>query len=129
MGGRGTYAAGIDAAFTYKKIDVIEGVKVLTGIAEKHDLPMESHSSQMYIKVNPDKTFRELRVYGDDKRVYLEIAYHNEASLVPNGQAVLHYHTYEYGSQFNNGMFRSKAQFIKPEQILVFKKYFRGINI
>jgi len=80
----------------------------------------------MYIKINPDKTFRELRVYGADKRVYLEIAYHNESSLVPNGKPVLHYHTYEYGSQFNNGMRRSKAKFIKPEQVQEFKKYFRG---
>lgn len=129
MGGRGTYAAGVNVAFTYRKIDEIEGVKVLTGIAEKHDLPMESHSSQMYIKINPDKTFRELRIYGADKRVFMEIGYHIEASLVPNGEPVLHYHTYEYGSQYKNGMQRSGAQFLNPEQITEFKKFLRGVKI
>ena len=39
MGGRGTFAAGNDVAYTYQTVEKIEGVKVLKGINGKHGLP------------------------------------------------------------------------------------------
>lgn len=50
MGGRGTFASGKNVACTYDKAGEIEGVKVLFGKEGTglHDLPAESHSSNMY---------------------------------------------------------------------------------
>lgn len=50
MGGRGTFASGKNVAYTYDKVGEIEGVKVLFGKEGTglHDLPAESHSSNMY---------------------------------------------------------------------------------
>lgn len=58
MGGRGTFARGINVAYTYKTSGFIEGIKVLTGLNGKHNLPEEAHSSSAYIRLNPDGTFR-----------------------------------------------------------------------
>lgn len=52
MGGRGTFAAGNPVPYSYKKVEEIEGVKVLTGINGKHALPESSHSSNAYIKLD-----------------------------------------------------------------------------
>ena len=38
MGGRGTYAVGNNVDYTYKTVDKIEGVKVLKGTENLHDL-------------------------------------------------------------------------------------------
>lgn len=80
MGGRGTYAIGNNVAYLYKTVGKLEGVKVLKGIAGKHKLPEEAHSSSAYIRLNPDGSFHELRIYGKDKYLKFEIAYHKENS-------------------------------------------------
>ena len=51
MGGRGTFAAGNPAQYSYQTVDAIEGVKVLVGVGGKHSLPEEAHSSSAYIKL------------------------------------------------------------------------------
>ena len=89
---------------------------------------MESHSSDMYIRLNPDGTFRVLRVYSKDHLVRLEIAYHKEGNIDPSQKPVLHYHVYKYGSQYEDGMDRSKAIPITQELYDKFKKYFRGVK-
>ena len=129
MGGRGTYAVGNNVAYRYKTVDKIEGVKVLAGKDGLHDLPMESHSSRMYIKLNPDGMFNVLRVYGDDHLVKLEIAYHVDSSFSKLGEKVLHYHTYKYGSQFKNGMDRSSAMPISKELLAEYAKYLKGVKL
>ncbi len=131
MGGRGTYATGNNAAYRYKTVDKIEDVKVLTGKDGLHDLPMESHSSKMYIKLNHDGTFNMLRVYGGDHLVKLEIAYHVDSTLSKTGEKVLHYHTYEYGSQFKDGMHREDGiRLHKGDQFVQeFGKYLKGVKL
>ena len=129
MGGRGTFAAGNNVDYRYNTVDKIAGVKVLEGLGTIHTLPMESHSSEMYIRLNPDGTFRVLRVYSKDHLVRLEIAYHKEGNIDPLQKPVLHYHTYEYGSQFKNGMHRSKAMPITKELYDKFKKYLKGVEL
>lgn len=52
MGGRGTYAAENNVAYTYETIGKIAGVKVLSGLNGKHGLPEEAHSSRAYIKLS-----------------------------------------------------------------------------
>ena len=79
----------------------IEDAKILEGISSRyHSLPEEAHSSNKYIKLNPDGSFRELRIYGDDHYLHLEIGYHRERNI-PGGKSkkVLHYH--EYGKDFS----------------------------
>lgn len=63
MGGRGTFASGNNVAYTYKTVGKINGVKVLKGIGGKHSLPEESHTSNAYIKLKPDSSFHEMRIY------------------------------------------------------------------
>lgn len=63
MGGRGTFASGNNVAYTYKTVGKINGVKVLKVIGGKHSLPEESHTSNVYIKLKPDGSFREMRIY------------------------------------------------------------------
>lgn len=100
MGGRGTYAAGINVKFIYKTVSKIAGVKVLEGIYNAHSLPEEAHSSKAYIKLKKDGTFHEMRIYGKDKRVIFEVAYHPEKKLGKGN--ILHYHFYSYeGGNFN----------------------------
>lgn len=121
MGGRGTYAAGNNVAFTYETIGKINDVKILKGIGSKHSLPEEAHSSSAYIKLKPDGTFREMRVYGKDKLAKFEIGYHLEPKL---GKGyILHYHIID--KDFN----RSPAIKLHQNSKMYkeFKKYFKGV--
>lgn len=63
MGGRGTYAAGNNPPYTYETVGMIEGVKVLSGLGDKHDLPVEAHLSEAYIQLYPDGNFKMLRFF------------------------------------------------------------------
>lgn len=131
MGGRGTFAAGNIVPYLYRTVDIIEGVKVLQGIDGKHGLPESSHSSNAYIKLNPDGTFREMRLYGEDHVLYMEIAYHPEVSLTGNRHTpVLHYHMYDGRFSKNKaGAFtRTAAMKLTKEMIATYKKYFKGVK-
>ena len=103
MGGRGTFAAGNSVAYTYKTVGYVEGVKVLQGLNGKHSLPEEAHSSSAYIKLKPDGTFHEMRIYDKDHYLIKEIAYHPEPKLNSGNrfENVLHIHEYEKDN-FNN---------------------------
>ena len=124
MGGRGTFASGNPVPFTYKTVGFIEDAKILEGISSRyHSLPEEAHSSNKYIKLNPDDSFRELRIYGDDHYLQLEIGYHKERNI-PGGKSnnVLHYHFYD--KNFN----RSEAKPLTKELYNKYKKYFKGVK-
>lgn len=95
MGGRGTFAAGKIVAYVYKTVDKIEGIKVLEGTNGKHGLPEEAHSSNAYIKLKPDGTFHEMRIYDKDHYLTFELAYHPEPKVDPSREPVLHYHLYD----------------------------------
>ena len=124
MGGRGTYAAGNNVAYTYMTTEKIEDVKVLKGVGAKHDLPMESHSSEAYIKIDDKGIFKRLRVYEKNHLAKLDIDYHLE-----NGKMELHYHTFEYGSRYKNGMRRTPGKPATTEMVEKYKKYFKGVNL
>ena len=140
MGGRGTFADGKNVAYTYE-VDTtfspdgtINGVKILKGVegSGKHGLPESSHSSNAYIKLKPDGTFHEMRIYDNNHVLTLEIAYHYEKTLTGNNHIpVLHYHTYdERFSKNATGPFtRSSAKLLTDEMKNEYKKYFRGIEL
>lgn len=123
MGGRGTYAAGKDAVYTYSTVGYIEGVKVLSGLNGKHGLPEEAHSSKAYIKLKPDGTFHEMRLYDKDHYLLYEISYHLEPSISHKGVPVLHYHVYD--RHFS----RSKAIRLSKAMRKHFRKYFVGVQL
>lgn len=122
MGGRGTFAAGNIVAYTYKTVGTIGDIKVLVGINGKHGLPEESHTSTAYIKLKPDGTFHEMRIYDKDHYLRFEIAYHPEPKLDPSRKPVLHYHT--YGKDFS----RTDAAKATKAMWKHFRKYLKGIT-
>lgn len=122
MGGRGTFASGKNTDYTYKTVSKIEDVKVLEGINGKHSLPEESHSSSAYIKLKPDGTFHEMRIYDKDHYLVLEIAYHKEPRIAKSGKPTLHYHTY------NKNFVRSEAKKMPKAMKRHFAKYLKGVK-
>lgn len=123
MGGRGTFAIGNNAAYTYEAIGSYEGVKILQGMKGTglHDLPAEAHSSIMYLKLHKDGTMNMLRIYGkDDHLLKAEIAYHPEPLLTGNHKPVLHVHY--YSKDFK----RSPAQYLNKHIFEKYKKYMKG---
>lgn len=126
MGGRGTFAAGNPVPYSYQTVDTIEDVKVLVGVGGKHSLPEEAHSSSAYIKLKPDGTFHEMRIYDKDHYLVKEIAYHPEPGL--NGgnrcENVLHIHEYKRDN------FRDRPpRLLTPEEIKRYRKYLKGVNL
>ena len=123
MGGRGTYAAGKNVAFTYETVSKIEGIKVLKGINGKHGLPEEAHSSSAYIKLDHNGVFHEMRIYDKDHYLQFELAYHPEPKLDKSTKPVLHYHVYDRKFGRTNDIKASGA--MKKH----FRKYLKGDSL
>ena len=117
MGGRGTYAAGREAPFSYKTVGTFHGVKVLEGVGGKHNLPEEAHSSFAYAKLHKDGNLQMLRFYDKDKYLVMEIGYHREPQLTGHNNPV--YHIHEYNRDFK----RTHARFLSELEIVKFSKY------
>ena len=126
MGGRGTYAAGKNVAYTYETVGKIDGVKVLQPKDPKSSfkLPEEAHSSSSYIVLDKTGVFRQYREYNEQHLPVFEIGYHFEKGLSKHGEAVFHYHGYSSPGVDNRG----KAQPITPEIYEKYKKYFKGVK-
>lgn len=122
MGGRGTFAIGNPVPYTYETVDTIEGVKVLHGLGQKHDLPVEAHSSRAYIKLHPDGNLNMLRIYDADHYLVAEIAYHPERKLTGTAENVLHIHYYDRNLNRTDAEYLDKATFEK------YKKYLKGMT-
>ena len=123
MGGRGTFASGNNVAYSYEAVGKIEGVKILKGLNGKHSLPEEAHSSKAYIKLKPDGTFHEMRIYDKEHYLKYEIAYHPEPKLTGNRhENILHVHEYSR----DNFKDRS-ARFLTEEEYNKYKKYLKGV--
>ena len=125
MGGRGTFASGNSVAHSYQTVGTIAGVKVLQGINGKHGLPEESHSSKAYIKLKPNGTFHEMRIYDKDHYLVKEIAYHPEPNLNGGNRSenVLHIHEYKRDN------FKDRtSRLMTPGEINTYKKYLKGVK-
>ena len=121
MGGRGTFAFGNMVAYSYQTTGTISGVKVLSGLNGKHGLPEEAHSSYAYIKLKPDGTFHEMRIYDKDHFLKFELAYHPEPNLDPSRKPILHYH--EYTRNFRRTDAKKATKAMKRH----FRKYLQGV--
>ena len=126
MGGRGTFASGNNVAYTYETVGNIEGVKILQGIGGKHSLPEEAHSSNSYIKLKPDGTFHEMRIYDKDHYLVKEIAYHPEPNINGGNRSenVLHIHEYK-----RDNFKDRKPRLPTSEEIKTYKKYLKGVKL
>ena len=98
MGGKGTYAVGNNVGYTYQTVGKVDGIKVLKGMGNLHDLPVEAHSSTAYIKLNPNGEFSMMRFYDKNHYLVKEIAYHPEKYLDSSRKPILHIHEYEPGN-------------------------------
>lgn len=127
MGGRGTFAIGNNVAYSYETVDKIEGVKVLKGLYGNHGLPAEAHSSTAYIKLKPDGTFHEMRIYDENHYLIKEIAYHPEPKINFGNRTenILHVHDYPEKDNFDN----RPPHRITKEEYVKYKKYFKGVPI
>ena len=125
MGGRGTFAAGRQVEYTYKTTGFIEDVKVLEGISGKHGLPEEAHASTAYIKLKPDGTFHEMRIYDEDHYLIKEIAYHPEPKINHGNRRdnILHVHDYPQRDNFSLRPVRK----ITRGEYERYKKYLKGV--
>ena len=122
MGGRGTFASGNAVPYTYETTGKIEGIKILQGIGQKHDLPVESHSSRAYIKLHPDGNLNMLRIYDSKHYLTAEIAYHPERKLTGTAENVLHIHYYDKNLKRTDAAYLDRATFEK------YKKYLKGMK-
>ena len=121
MGGRGTYAAGNNVAFSYKTVGTIDGVKVLQGLGNIHKLPEEAHSSNAYIGLDRNGNFKVYREYDKDRYLTFEIAYHAESKLDKSNKSILHAHDYKRDMKDRTTRLLTDAEFQK------YKKYFKGV--
>lgn len=124
MGGRGTFAIGNIVPYTYETVDKIEGIKVLQGIGDKHDLPVEAHSSEAYIQLYPDGNFKMLRFFDGEHYLKLEIGYHPEKGLDKSRKTILHIHEYPVHDDFS----KRTTRLMKEDEYEKYKKYFGGVT-
>lgn len=105
-----------DEEYEYAGND-FEDASELIGIGDNHSLPDYSHTpNRIYVKTGVNG-FREMRVYGEDGKLKLEIAFHPERNLDKSGEFVLHYHEYD------DTLERTPAKPITREIYEKYKKY------
>ena len=120
MGGRGTFAAGNNVAYTYETVGYIEDVKVLQGLNGKHNLPEEARSSSAYITTDRNGSFVRYREFNSDHTSKFDIDYHPEKKISGNYNPIFHIHEYKNGVRSPLGRTLTESEFKK------YKKYFRG---
>ncbi len=129
MGGRGTFAAGKNVAYTYETVGKIDGVKVLKPMdsTKSLKLPEEAHSSSSYVLLDRVGVFHQYREYNDKHEVVLEIGYHHEKSL-GHGD-ILHIHVHQKpGIDYHNDITTEKRKLNRSEYEK-YKKFFKGVSI
>lgn len=127
MGGRGSRAAGNNMPLSYKTVGKINGVKVLEGINGNHSLPVEARSSTAYIKLKPDGTFHEMRIYNNERYLVTEIAYHPESSLDGSRKNVLHIHEYKIPGDFSKES--RTTRLLTKHEIEKYKPFLKGVKL
>lgn len=121
MGGRGTYAVGKNVPYSYETVGEIEGVKVIKGIGNLHNMPVESHSSDAYIKLYPDGSFNMIRFYDENHYLVKEIAYHPESEIDKSRKPILHIHECDrYDLEYRPNRLLTESEYNE------YKKFFGG---
>ena len=124
MGGRGTFAIGNPVPYFYETVGKIDDVKILQGLGDKHDLPVEAHSSSAYIQLYPDGNFKMLRLFDSEHYLVKEIGYHPESQLDKSRKPILHIHEYPVHDNFS----KRTTRLMTEEEYEKYKQYFGGVN-
>ena len=105
--------------------------KFLLDKKNAHGLPDYSHTPfSKYIKENPDGTFREMRIYGDQGQPILEIGYHPEPTLSGNRVVkVLHYHILKTISETSIIREQAKKLGRNSKMYKIYRKYLRRYGL
>jgi hypothetical protein len=122
MGGRGSFASGVNAPYTYETVGKIDGVKVLQPIdkTKSFKLPEEAHSSTSYVLLDKNGVFHQYREYNANHEVMLEIGYHQDSRLGHNKTLHVHIHTAPGVENHKT----AKTYVLTPSDPL-YKKYFK----
>ncbi len=98
--------------------------EILKGKEDRfHTLPEVSHRSEVkYIKLNPDGTFREMRIY-ENHKLRLEIAYHKEP--LGKRENILHAHDIN-GKPYVK---HPRARRLTEEEYNKYRPYFVGLDL
>ena len=128
MGGRGTFAAGKQVAYTYKTVGKIDGVKIVQPIDKNKSLklPEESHSSIGYVLYDKNGVFHQYREYNENHEVVLEIGYHHEKALGKGD--VLHVHVHKIPGVENHKSAEKYTIFPGNPIYEKYKKLFKGVK-
>lgn len=123
MGGRGTFAAGKQVAYTYETVDYVDGIKVLLPKDTKASISLPERSNTpgtSYLSYRKDGTFDQLRVFGDDRIPTLDIDYGKH-----RGKKSLHVHYYKDGVRGSG----NDVVVLHPGDALYerYKRYFKGV--
>lgn len=95
MGSRGSFleSGGFSTPAKWHAVDYIEGIKVLEPKDQRasRNLPERSNTpGTAYIKLSPDGTFSQLRVFGEDRKPIFDIDYGKH-----RGEISLHVHLWK----------------------------------
>ena len=117
MGGRGAFLinGGFSGPNNWYAVGMIYGIKVLMPTKGKSlSLPERSNTpGTSYLLYKPDGTFKQLRVFGDDRIPRYDIDYH-----IRNGKMDLHKHKYINGQRNSEHIPLSKAELARYEKFL-----------
>ncbi len=106
---------------TDQTVGKVDGIKVLKGMGNLHDLPVEAHSSSAYIKLKPNGEFSMMRFYDKNHYLVKEIAYHPEKYLDGSRKSILHIHEYEPGN-----LSHRPNRLLTAQEYEKYKKFFGG---
>ncbi len=110
----------------YKTIETLpHGEEVLEGIGRNHSMPDYSHSANSVYVIYKKGAFHAMRVYGEDHKPIIEIAYHPEP-IINNGNRkdpIWHMHVYK-----KNDLKHNDAQLMSEETERKYKDLLEDIG-
>ena len=116
MGSRGSSAGGGSVPNGWQVVDYVHGIAVLqpTNPKQSFSLPFESKIPNVaYLLYNRNGTFKQLRVYGDDKKPKFDIDYH-----IKDGKMSLHKHIYINGVRQDEHIPLTPAEYAEYSKFL-----------
>ena len=120
MGGNSSSARG---GSDYRAAGNIEGVVIVEGTGKQHNVPFLSPDGKPRIKLNPDGSVRQMRIYDPQTgRPKMDLDYTPEPSLAGGGERIFHYH------KWSPAGVRSPALEATRELYEEYKKYLKGVE-
>lgn len=124
MGSRGAMleSGGFRTPAGWHTVSFIHGVKVLlpNKSGRSRNLPQASNTpGTKYLLLNPDKTFRALRIFGKNRLAEMDIDYHKI-----DGKMQLHKHLYNA-----KGERQKEHLLLSKEELKKYRPYLKGVPL